>query len=93
MVGEGEYNLNDLIEVEATDSYLGLDQEVKQCQEEEPFHNCTTRHYIDTILKHCKCLPLNIRLLDKVYELYDICISVLYPKNFVIGTPLHLRRS
>ena len=60
LIGEGEYNLNVLKEIEVTDSYLGLDQDVKECQNEEPFQNCTTRHYIDTIFGNCGCLPVNI---------------------------------
>ena len=60
LIGEGEYNLNVLKEIEVTDSYLGLDQDVKECQNEEPLQNCTTRQYIDTIFGNCGCLPVNI---------------------------------
>ena len=64
--GEGEYNLNALKEIEVTDSFLGLDQDVRECQNEEPFYNCTTRHYIDSLLRDCGCLPFNLRLSEKV---------------------------
>ena len=50
-----------MTELEVTDSYLGLEQDVKGCQSEEPYLNCTTKHYIENILVGCGCLPFNIR--------------------------------
>ena len=73
--GEGEYNLNALIEVKVTESYLGLDGHARECQMEEPFYNCTTRHYVDTLLKQCGCLPLNIRISNKVCFIFDTILS------------------
>ena len=58
--------MNDLTEVKVTDAYLGLDQNVRECQNEEPLFNCTTRKYHDTILKKCGCLPFNIKQSSKV---------------------------
>ena len=66
LIGEGEYNLNSLKEIEATDSYLGLDQDVTKCQNNEPFHNCTTKKYHDVVLAECKCLPFHLRSSLKV---------------------------
>ena len=67
--GTGEYNLNNIKEIEVTSSYLGLDQDVRSCQNEEPFYNCTTRHYLDELLNKCGCLPFNIRLMEKVTKI------------------------
>ena len=66
LIGEGEYNLNALKEVKATDSFLGLDQEVRGCQNEESLHNCSTRKHIKNLIEQCGCLPFNIRMSDKV---------------------------
>ena len=66
LIGEGSYNLNDLKEIDVTDSYLGLDQEVRGCQNEEPQDHCRTRVHRDTLLEQCGCLPFNMRLSDKV---------------------------
>ena len=66
LVGEGEYNINDIREIKATESYLGMDQDIRECQNIEPFYNCTTRHYMDDLLRECKCLPLNIRISNQV---------------------------
>ena len=70
LLGEGEYNINVLKEIRATDSYLELDQNVRKCQNDEPLFNCTTRKYIEAVLFKCKCLPSNLRLVNKVRQ-YD----------------------
>ena len=69
-IGEGrfEYNLDALTNIEVTESFLTLDQDSRECQNEETYSNCTTRHYIDAVLKKCECLPFNMRLSDKVYN-------------------------
>ena len=67
-MGEGEYNLNDLKEIMVTESYLGLDQEERGCQNEETLDNCTSRQYHNTILEKCGCLPLNIRPSEVLIE-------------------------
>ena len=68
LIGEGEYNLNALKEITVTESYLGLHQAIRGCQNDEPIDNCTTRQYHNTILGKCGCLPINIRHFDKVLE-------------------------
>ena len=65
LAGEGEYNLNVLKEIKVTDSFLGLDEDVRGCQIDEALGNCVTRHYIDSLLKQCGCIPFNIKLSDK----------------------------
>ena len=67
LIGEGEYNLNALKEIRVTESYLGLDQAIRKCQDKEPLNNCTTRKYLDTLLGECECLPLNIKTFQKVH--------------------------
>ena len=75
LVGEGQYNLNILKQIDVTDSYLGLDQNVRGCQNYEPYDNCTTRNYIENLREKCGCLPLAIRLTDRVYTQFkSICI-------------------
>ena len=66
LIGEGEYNLNVLSEIQVTESFLGMDEVVRGCQNVEPLYNCSTRHHIDTLLNECGCLPFNIRTTDKV---------------------------
>ena len=68
LVGEGEYNLDALTQIEVTESYLGLDQDIRECQDKEALFNCTTRFYLDEILHKCGCLPLNIKLSKQVHS-------------------------
>ena len=66
LIGEGQYNLNDLKEIKVTDSYLGLDHDVRGCQQtNEPVLNCKTRKYMRSLLKKCYCLPFNMRNLHQ----------------------------
>ena len=66
MTGEGEYNLNSLKEEEVTQSFLGMDQSVRGCQNEEHYDECITRQYIENMRGKCGCLPLSIALSDQV---------------------------
>ena len=54
------YNLNDVKYIEVTESFLGLDQKIRGCQNEELREDCKTRHYITALMSQCKCLPLGI---------------------------------
>ena len=64
--GEGEYNLNILKEIKATESFLSLDQNKKNCQNVEPYDECTTRQLSNQIKEKCGCLPLSIGVPDIV---------------------------
>ena len=65
-IGEGEYNVNVLKEIKVSESYLGMDQDVTECQNEESFYNCTTRKFMDTLIEKCGCLPITIRISNEV---------------------------
>ena len=60
--GNGQFNLNILKEISGTDSFLGLDQNVRGCQNDEPYDNCTTRHYIKAMRDKCGCLPFPVTI-------------------------------
>ena len=75
-IGEGEYNINVFKEINATESFLSMDQDVRNCQNKESFDNCTTRQYIESILKECKCLPLNMRLSNQVHMIVSKTIFI-----------------
>ena len=65
--GEGEYNLNSIKQEQATESFLGLDQAVRGCQNEEHYDDCTTHQYIENMREKCGCLPLTLALSDQVF--------------------------
>ena len=82
LTGEGNYNLNVLKEIDVTDSHLGLDQDIRGCQNEEPQDHCRTRVHRDTLLKQCGCLPFNMRLSDNVWTLIFTKTVLIYLSSF-----------
>ena len=91
LIGQGEYNLNALKEISVTDDFLGLDQDVRQCQHEEPLNNCTTRQYLDTMLGECGCLPFNIGFLQKVCSYLQKLMEIFTCfNNIILGNTLHI---
>ena len=60
LIGEGKYNLNDIKEIKVTDSYMKLDKDFRGCQNEEEINHCTTKQYLDSLLKDCGCLTFSI---------------------------------
>ena len=63
---ENEYNLNVIKEISATDSFLSMDENIRQCQDDETFNECVTKIYIHNLIDQCNCLPLNLRLTNEV---------------------------
>ena len=43
--------------VSVTDSFINLDLKTRNCQEDEPYKDCTTRKLTKLIFKKCGCLP------------------------------------
>ena len=66
MVGDGQYNVNNVKELKVTESFLGLNEEVRDCQNKEAIQNCTTKQCLHTFLEECGCLPINMKLSNKV---------------------------
>ena len=82
MIGEGEYNLNMLEEIRVTDSYLGLDQKVRGCQNgKEDYQTCLTNQLIEKTREKCECVPLSICLYEQViYEITTQKTTLLFFK-------------
>ena len=66
LFGEGQYNLHSMKEISVTDSFMGLNIESRKCQNIETFDDCKTRLYVEHLRKECGCLPLSLRLSEKV---------------------------
>ena len=64
---ENEYNLNVLKEIEVSDDFLTIDENVRNCQNDETYDDCITEKYVHTILKNCRCIALNFGLFNKVF--------------------------
>ena len=57
LIGEGQYNLNNIKEISVTDSFLGLGKDTIKCQNIEKYNDCKTRIHIDNLRQKCGCLP------------------------------------
>ena len=63
LIGEGEYNLDILKEIEVTSSFYELDNEVKKCQSYKgngTYDFCTSRYFMEQMRLNCGCLPYAI---------------------------------
>ena len=60
-----KYSLNVIKEISVTDSFLTLDLSARGCQV-EPYDDCVSRKYVDSLLKNCNCLPFQLRFSNKV---------------------------
>ena len=54
-----------------TDSFLELDDTIRECQNVETFNDCETRLFIEKMLRECGCLPLSHILSEQVYKYYN----------------------
>jgi hypothetical protein len=65
LFGEGNYALTAVKEIDGTEEFLGLDEEIKRCQDRESFQECQAREYIKNGLEKCKCTPYEMRNYSK----------------------------
>ena len=80
-----EYNLNNIKEKKVTKDFLTLDKNIIQCQNEESYNDCTTRKYVDDLLKYCGCLPFQMAIRKKVGRWYEAIIgSAPYPELLIL---------
>ena len=66
LFGEGQYNLHSMKEVSVTESFLGLNQDSRQCQNIENYDTCNTRLHLENLRQKCGCLPLSIKMSEEV---------------------------
>jgi len=50
-------------EVQVTQEYIGLGEDITKCQNRESFEECTTKSYIDSVQKNCYCIPYALKYL------------------------------
>ena len=84
LTGEGQYNINALKEIEATDSFLSLDDEIRGCRNSEESHDdCTTRLYVDNMRQKCGCLPFTISSQEEVRTLFSLMLTDTFLFSFL----------
>ena len=59
--GEGTYALTGVKQIEVTEDFLDLSEEVTKCQTKETFEDCTTKLYLESMEKECNCIPYRLR--------------------------------
>ena len=59
--GEGNYALTDVKEIDTTDAFLKLGEEIRDCQNVETYQECQTKYYIKMGLEKCNCTPYQLR--------------------------------
>ena len=47
--------------MKVTDSFMGLSQSAKQCQNKEAYLDCKTDEYLDALVNTCECLPFGLK--------------------------------
>ena len=80
-------NINVLKEVEGTESFYQMDNSDKECQNEETLQDCTSRHYRNTLLKNCDCLPFDIRVSNKVPKFQ--CNTIIFLHRYPSRDRIH----
>ena len=89
LIGEGLYNLNVVKEIKVSTSYLGLDEKITGCRNEEPIEKCTTRKYIDSLLEQCGCFPFSIKTSRNVkFNFTHVCRFEIFSCYLISGENL-----
>ena len=58
--------MNVIKEIKVTNSFLGMDKEKTECQNEEDPEDCKSRHNMNAFIQHCGCIPFGLRLAKNV---------------------------
>ena len=93
--GEGEYNLNILKEIKATESLYELKQEDRNCQgygKEVTYDTCTTKYFMEQLRLKCGCLPFaiinatsnNEKVCGKCKTSFDYLVVITYMQGFYV---------
>ena len=61
LFGEGSYALSAVKQIETTDAFLNLHEDIKNCQNIDTYEACKAREYIEQGLDSCHCTPYEIR--------------------------------
>ena len=57
LFGEGDYSLANVKQMDGTEGFLGLADEVKKCQNRESVLECKANAYLASGKKKCNCVP------------------------------------
>ena len=84
------FKIRDIKDIVAKDSFLTLDLDVRECQDDEVYDDCVTRNHLNTLTSNCHCLPFHLRLSEKVLHISKLLNTTL---NIISGTSLYFRQT
>ena len=61
LYGGGDYELTNVKEINVTEEFLELEEDVKKCQDKEPVVDCEAREYLESGRNQCGCVPYHLR--------------------------------
>ena len=76
-VESGEYNIRTFKEIDVTDSYLGIDENIRGCQDKVLYDECIQNSYEEKIKNLCGCLPLPLNVNQNVVNIHHYPFDVL----------------
>ena len=76
LYGEGDYALANVKQMNGTEGFLGLADEVKKCQNKESVLECKANAYLANGKERCKCVPHHLMR-------FSITVSQFILKNRV----------
>ena len=56
-----EFEIKMFKEIQVTDSFLGINEDVRGCQEKEIYDDCIRHSHVDKIRNSCSCVPLSLQ--------------------------------
>ena len=85
LYGEGDYAMTVVQEVVATQSFLGMSEEIRNCQKNSSLGDCVTRDYLDRVqakgwVKKQKIWTIKIpppKKIPSLYGIFHICFLIL----------------
>ena len=89
LFGEGNYAINNVKEIDVTEAFLNLAEEVKNCQNVETFRDCETKEYIKLGLTECKCTPYALRNFSKNVIKTRINFNLIISNPHLLGSSVH----
>ena len=59
--GEGSYAISAVKEMKVTKDFLKLDENDRKCQNKESHTECTSKQYLDSVMRQCNCTPFALK--------------------------------
>ena len=76
LYGSGSFALSAVKQILPTEDFLGLNDDIKKCQDQETYEECTTRAFTRDITEKCLCTPFALRNFSDTTQV--ICKKIQY---------------